>query len=287
MNLPTHSIPVPHPHATKEIRHRVLTGTDARRIAAGEWFPLWQEKRQLVQPVDLAFVWKAKLGLTTEKLHAWWHSHVTGDSFEQCPDQPCYFPSVKIPAHHATTFDFWMIGDDVPLEVKHTNERNSLYEAAKFYMAQLQWQLHVCGRDRLRFSIIRGNNEPEWGWISRDQDYLDKLLRQADAFWQMVQNDIPPEQEMPADAELTAGAAAVIINELKTYSYQTNNEWAVKEAEFLLLKPKAEEFKQVEKDLRALIPKDAREVIGKGTSFKRDARGAYRCTVLDQETALV
>lgn len=285
MSLPPHTLPIAHPKATKENRRHVITGTDAKRIVEGDWASLFDEKTGAAEAVDLTFAWKPRLGLETEKLHAWWHGHVTGDSFLVCPDQPCYFAHVDVPAHYAATFDFWIPADDCPLELKHTNERNSLYAAAVYYQPQLQWQLLVSAKDRLRFSIIRGNNEPEWGWISRDQDYIDRLIPQVEAFRQVVVSGIRPEPLEP-NAPLIAAAAAVVINDLKTYDMKTDNAWIVKEAEYVRLKDPADKFKTTNEELRALIPKDAREVTGKLTSFKRDARGAYRCTILEAEGEL-
>lgn len=272
-------VPIPHPKATKEQRRNVITGTDMKRLVNGEWHKLWTEKTGRALPVDLTYIWKPRLGLATEGIHAWWHGFETGDDLLPTPDQPCYFADVELPAHYACTFDRWIPGDNCPLELKHTNERNSLREAAEYYMPQLQWQIMVSGAERVRFSIICGNSEPVWGYVSRDEDLIKRYRRMADAFWDMLQADLPPPPDQEPDVEAVKAAKQVPINGMKAYDFASNNEWCVKAARYVELKPKAEEYKEAEQELRALIPADASELTGAGLKVKRDKRGACRITV--------
>lgn len=271
-------LPVPHPHATKEQRRKVLTGTDMRRIAAGDWLTPWQEKRGLAEPVDLTFAWKPRLGLCTEALHAWWHGHTEGCDVQLCEDRPCCFPQVDVPAHYAATFDYWIPADDCPLELKHTNERNCLADAAQYYMAQLQWQLIVSGRARLRFSIICGNSEPQWGYVSADPDYQKRLRQMADTFWELVETGIEPEVDS-ADETLKEMARTVPLNGLKPYDFSRNNEWCVKAARYVETKPLADENKALNDELKKLVPADASEVTGAGVKISRNKKGSLVLTI--------
>jgi hypothetical protein len=276
---------------------RGIGSTDARRIAAGDWPSLWDEKTGKVEPPSLQFAWKPRLGLCTENLHAWWHG------LRECkPRDGLVLVEPKLdtrgkglvvlgrdpllkdaPGSAAwASIDRWVVEDDCPLELKHTNERASLATSAAYYMAQLQWQLIVTGCNQLRFSIIRGNNEPEWGYVAEDIDYQIRLAKQVEAFWQQVEIGERPE-ELAADEveENKTRARQVPINGYRAYDHGTNNEWCAKAGLFIELKPQAERYKEAEKELRALIPSDASEVAGGGVIFKRDARGAYRVTILD------
>jgi hypothetical protein len=276
-------MPMPHPKASKTERRNVLTGTDMVKLMRGEWRKVWDEKRGNTEPENLDHIWQVRLGLATEKLHAIWHQHQTGDAVFETEDRPCYFPDVDIPGYHAATYDSWVATDDCPLEMKHTYARNTLVEAAQYYMPQIQWQLHVSGCGQLRFSIIRGNQEPEWGYVARDATYIAMLLETATAFWQMVQDNVPPEDMASPNEPAIAAAKQIPINGYKGYDLSDNNEWSVLEAQWCEQKQAAADFKDTDKQLRALIPADALEVKGKLTLFKRDARGAYRSTILEDE----
>lgn len=285
-----------HPFALAD-RSVGIGSTDARIIAEGMgWYQLYLEKIGEATRVDLSQAWKPQLGLTTEDLHAWWHGLTekvkVHDIWKGAP-----VTREGLPMHHFTSLD--RIVETGPglersspdgfeiLEMKHTNERASLREKATFYMGQLQWQLHITNQPGLRFSIIRGNNEPEWGWVQRDQDYIDKLIGQVEAFWWHVTNREPPEKDPVkgagnADA-LAAAGKQIPLNGFKPYDMEGNNEWADAAWPFIRDKVASETLKENEKRIRGLIPADAELVTGHGLTFKRDARGAYRVTIDEGE----
>lgn len=260
-----------------------LGGTDARQIASGNWLELWEFMTGRRQRPDLAHVWKPRLGLETERLHAYWHGFQTGSFASEVPDLPMTTAACfdVAPWAHAT-FDYWLIEQDISLELKHTNERNDLRGAATYYMAQLQWQMFVSNTDSLRFSIIRGNNEPEWGVVNRDPAYIGQLLEQAKQFWWHVVEDVMPAGIDPAvPAALAKAANGVTLNGLRPYDMRLNNEWVATAADYIVQKKAADSFKGTNDKLRGMIPADAETVTGGGLTFKRDARGAYRVTIHD------
>lgn len=277
----THPL-VPHPIATMDNRRNIISSTDARRIAAGEWRALWQEKCGLKEREDLTFAWKPRLGLATEKLHAWWHSHVTGHALIPMGEAVYCNPKANLPAWAATSMDYWVEIDGCPLELKHSHARNSLRQCADYYMAQLQWQMMVARSTRLRFSMIAGNEEPEWAYVEADPDYQTRLLRQAMTFWDMVQNGIEPDEDASPDAELVAIAPTIKVGGLRAYDYSTNNAWVAKAADYCRLKPQADEFKLVDKDIRKLVPADAGELRGGGITVKRTKAGQLRFSIDDE-----
>lgn len=282
--------------AAREDRNVGIGSTDARRIAEGkEWYQLWLEKTGREPRTDLSRAWKPQLGIATEKVHAWWHFVSTGhkvwDPFEDSP-----VTRAVLPAHHYTSLDRIVtkpvgegqLDEFEVLELKHTNERNDLRTAATYYMAQLQWQMYVVDAPRLRFSIIRGNNEPEWGYVERDQSYIDKLVDQVDAFWwHVTANEAPePDAGSVVGNELAAAAKAVRIDGLRSYDMEGDNAWADAAWAFVRDKVASEGLKESERAIRALIPEDASHATGHGVSFKRDARGAYRVTLDDEAVKL-
>lgn len=275
---------IPHPTATKDARASGMGGTDARRIAAGDWFALYQDKMGEKELPNLDFVWVARLGKETEKLHAFWHQHMTGDKVLFMPDNPTWRDGID-PIFFAT-YDFWIKEDDCPLELKHTHANNDLRMAATEYMAQLQLQMHVAGVTQLRFSIIRGNAEPEWGYVEYDPDYWAMLEKQMRAFWWHIENKTPPPADELKGKEargiIAAKGKAVIINGLKPYDLSQDNAWVAAAADFIRDKAAAESLKITEPLIRGMIPEDAETVEGGGLRFKRDSRGAYRVTIDEQ-----
>jgi hypothetical protein len=279
-------LPIHHPKATKEQRRNVLTGTDARRIVEGDWLSLWREKRGLAEPVDLTHAWKPRLGLHTEPLHAWWHSHTEGVDLIVCPDRPCYFPDVDdIPAHYAATFDRWDAANDCPFEMKHSHARNCLTDAAAFYMPQIQWQLIVSGCERAKFSLICGNEEPDWAWVDADLGYQKRLRMQADTFWELVTTGIEPPEDVAPNGPLKALARTVPLDGLKPYDYSQHNEWCVKAARYVETKAIADECEQLKTELKELVPADAKEVTGAGVKISRNKKGALTLRVVETEDA--
>lgn len=276
-------LPIPHLLATKTERAKVLTGTDMRRLARGEWLELWREKVEGASQVDLSRVWKPMLGLHTEPLHARWHAMTTGDELIQMEDRPHYVPGLAhVEPYHAATFDRWVVADDCPLEMKHTNARNCLRDCANDYMPQIQWQMHVSGADRLRFSIICGNEEPDWGYVARDHEYIDRQRRMADVFWKLVIQEIPPDSTGlggEPDEQLADLAKIIPVNSLRPYDYSLNNEWCDKARRYVEIKPIADECAVLNTAIKELVPADASEVTGAGVRVSRNKKGSLTLTI--------
>lgn len=259
-----------------------IGGTDARIIASGDWSDLWEEKTGLRQSPNLDHIFKVQLGKHTEPLHAEWYIRQTGHQLTDPGNHPSLIIGVTPPEPFMfATFDRWIVPLECPLEMKHTHAGNNLEDCALFYMPQLQHQMMVAGVDRLIFSIIRGNEEPVHGTVSFDQDYCDKLLELERGFWDYVTRKERPPAIGVDTLKIAAAAVTIPINDRRPYDYTTNNEWVSKAGEYQQLKPQADRFKEVDKELRALIPADASLVEGGGLILKRDARGAFRCTITD------
>lgn len=264
-------------------RNGGIGGTDARIIATGDWLALWEEKTGRRPPPNLDHVFKAKLGLFTEPLHAEWFTRLSGIPVMDPGDEPMTTAAAPA-AFMFATFDRLSLAADftapaTPVELKHTNERATLEDKAQFYMAQLQHQMMVSGAITCWFSIIRGNNEPIYGLVNRDEGYCARLLEQEKLFWRHVLEDEAPPAVGNGDDELAAIAPQIPINGRKPYDMSRDNQWVTWAAEYRELKTAADSFKAVDKQIRTLIPADASTVSGGGLTFKRDARGAFRCTI--------
>ena len=265
-------------------RAKGIGATDAKKIAEGKWLELWREKMgEITGPSD-EHIWVMALGKATEPIHAKWFFKQTGLQLLDPGDEP-------VTTEHAPekwmfcTPDRWVIDRFCPLEMKHRAEWFTLEACVVEYMPQLQHQMMVTGADKIILSVIRGNQEPVHGTVSRDQEYCDHLLAQEREFWgYMTREERPPALEM-IDEVLPELAIRVPVNGRRPYDLGKNNAFVSKAAEYLNLKPYADNFKIVDKEIRELIPDDASIVTGGGLQFKRDARGAYRCSILETNDA--
>ncbi len=250
-----------------------IGGTDARRIVAGDWLPLYLEKVGETQAEDLSGVWPVQLGSWTEPLHLSWHERTEGVEIQRF-DTAIIHPDVP---HFFASLDGYIDSEDEPLEVKHTFAGQSIRDSALYYMPQLQHQMVVTGCRRSRFSIICGNQEPKWAHVDRDEDYITKMLPMLNQFWWHVENKEPPAA--PEVDSLAAEAKAVRVQGLVSYDYATNNEWSSLEVDYVDNITAATTFEAAKKQLKELVPADAAEVVGKLVTIKRDARGALRFNV--------
>lgn len=266
-----------------------IGSTDARIIMTGDWHDLYMQKTGQAKRPDLSQEWKPRLGLLTEPLHAWWHAKETGDDVKDPVFNTEEFSRVRVagkPDHHLVSIDR-IVNDKELLEMKHTHAGNSLYDAGQYYMAQLQWQLYMTDTKRLRFSIIKGNEPPEWGYVERDEAYIEKLIATVDAFWWHVTEGQPPEDQINDEIRSSgkAAAATIPVAGQRKYDMTGDNEWSAAADRFILDKIAAESLKESEKAIKALVPKDALEITGAGVTFKRDKAGRLRLSIADDERA--
>lgn len=272
-----------------------IGSTDAMRIAKGEWDTLYDEKIGDRRPEDLSYAWKPRLGLASEPLHAWWHGLRECKALDT--ETPLLQPAVDSDGksfvirgerilldhdgHFYTSIDRWVVEDDCPLELKHTRASNSLRSCAEDYMPQLQHQLMVTGRPQLRFSIICGNEEPVWGYVARDEDYIRRLRMQETSFWQHVAARDRPAGLEP-DKPLAAAAKRIPINGYRDYDAQSlpnAAEFIELAARYRTLKPRADECENVKSELKGLVPDDAAKVLAGGVTVARDKKGSLRVTI--------
>lgn len=254
-------------------RSEGLGSTDAKRIVENDWLDLYYEKVGDKEPVDLSGVFPVQLGIYTERFHLEWLSNRECFTLEDVPERQ-YHPDHKWMFCH---LDGWHGEADTFIEVKHSNSRATVREKAEYYMPQVQHALAITGKPNAFFSIIAGNSEPDWCVIDRNQEYIEKLIEMEKAFWWHVTEKVPPDITPTGEqANLKVIAATIPIDGRRPYDMTTNNEWAVKAADYLQNEEAAALFENAKKDLKALVPVDASEARGHGLCIKRDKRGSLR-----------
>lgn len=270
-------------------RPKTLGGSDAQRIARGEWLALWMEKTGRAEPVDLSENFQVQLGIYTEPFHLNWIKRV--GRFTEMMMSPKDNPFVYTPATRHTpgldvpiadlgflhvTPDAVLAGPtyDVPVEVKHSNGRNSFLDAVEYYSPQLQHAMFVMGAPRVLFSVICGNADPSFGFVEYDEAYATELIKLELKFWDFIERDeAPPSLPGAMPVELPAPAALRIVD------MAGNNAWAAIADMLKKEKPYADDFERHKGELKELMPADARVAHGYGAKLSRDKRGAIRLTL--------
>jgi len=251
-------------------RGRGIGGSDARRIMAGDWLPLYEEKVGLREPDDLSGVFRVQLGILTERFHAEWFARQTGFTLRD-PD-PWYEHATE-PFMYAH-LDAWIAEHDTFVELKHTSNGARIDDKARWYMPQLQHYLAVTGRPYCFFSIVRGNDDPVHVRIERDDAYITALIDTERSFWWHVENRIPPDIVPQAALDRVAKNAELIpVGGLVKRDMTASNQWAVHASAFLLSRDAAKLHEQAKKDLHEMVANDTGEAYGHGVVAKRDARG--------------
>lgn len=154
-------------------------------------------------------------------------------------------------------------------------------------MPQLQHHLYAWGAERLLFSVIVGNQEPERLWIGASSEYISHYVSRCDAFWQHMREDRAPSPAFfGASSEVKVPQAvkdSVPINGFKRRDISMDNMAQALIPEFIETKKAAQRHEQIKDDLKALMKPDEAELYSPQITLKRDKRGAIRITVKDED----
>jgi len=254
-------------------RSEGMGSSDAKRIMDGDWHALYMEKVGLTEPDDLSDVFRVQLGILTEAFHVQWQARKHGVAITT-PEVRYYHPTLPTMFAH---FDGWITEHDTFVEAKHTRSGASLREKAIYYMPQLQHGMAVADRKHCYFSIIAGNDEPEWAVVERNEEYVGKLIDMEQAFWWHVESRVPPEiSPTGRQAEAKRLANTIKVDGLRGYDMTSNNQWAMLACDLIAYREAATLFDAARKQIKDLVPADAAECSGHGLVIKRAKNGSLR-----------
>jgi len=263
-------------------RLEYIGGTDSQRIMAGDWVNLYLEKTGAKQPEDLLSNFQVQLGKHTEQFHINWVMNKLGYNWSVVNELKT---SKRIP-YMAGHLDGWIDNLETFIEVKHSNEWMSASDKARYYMPQLQHYLFITSCPFCYFSVIRGNQDPEYITVKADQEYQDRLIERVKLFWWHLENktqplgDEVPLSEQELDKKL---AEKVPVNNLKVIDMTFNNQWTVYAKQYLDTQPYVEQHEDAKKALKFLVTPEIGEAYGHGITIKRDKRGSLRFTTKGEE----
>ncbi len=182
----------------KTDRHNYIGGSDIA-VIMGESryktpFQLWCEKTQKLPIADLSNNEAVEMGSKLEQFVANEFSVRTGKTVRRAPKvyiHPVY--SSYMAAH----IDRLVTGTDEILECKTANFfKKDEWENAEIpqeYILQVMWYLGITGRKRGYIAVLIGGQCFKFKSIEFDEELFNLMVEKAKEFWEMVQNDTPPE----------------------------------------------------------------------------------------------
>jgi len=156
---------------------------------------------------------------------------------------------------------------DVPtlIECKHTSNFTSVDTLHARYYPQLQWQLYVTGYELVILSAIYGNDyrlPDSVTYVERNEEYIAEMVNKVDAWYERhIINDEPIVDDV-------AAPQFIPLDQRKDYDYSTNNEWVNHSINFVMSKEQHDLHIKSKKELKNLIPNDAKTVFGGGVELK-------------------
>jgi hypothetical protein len=150
--------------------------------------------------------------------------------------------------------------------------------AAEKYMAQLQHNMWVTNLRSSVLSIITGGGKWVEITIPMDPLYLTVLVSAEKKFWRCVQSGEVPHL-------INAEPPRPRIEAFRIVDMSSSNSWAEFAALFRNTREAFLDHERAKSELKALMPEDAKEVIGHGVRAKRSKAGAVSLDLLETEAS--
>ena len=276
-------------------RRSTLRGSCINILASGDYKRidrLFKEKTGELEPEDLSGKWPIQFGQCTEILNLHTFEQKNGvkiDSYQRVVRSPTE------PWMAATLDGAFYLRGRVVIDAKWTAGRpvegeewsDVLPRIVRYNTPQLHWGARILGEiegrriERGVLSIIRAANPPTTHFIELKQSYTDHLVELGRTFMEGVKKGempfidfseeppVPVEERQPYDMEKD-------VAPLKQRAWKRNADvW-------LQTKGAAESFKQADKNLKLLIPRDASTASGAGIRVRVSSNGAKR--IMAEET---
>jgi len=257
-------------------RRSFIGGSDARIIMGSDeaaLVQLWREKRGEAEPEDLSSNLIVQLGRATEELNRSWYERNTG---HHVTDVQRRVKHSAIPWMVAT-LDGVVEGTEAVFEAKFMLPWSFSEEAAaEKYMAQVQHNMWVTHLRTSVLSIITGGGKRVEITIPMDPLYLSVLVSAEKKFWRCVQSGEVPHLIM-------AEPPRPHIEAIRIVDMSASNSWAEFATLFRKTRSAFLDHERAKRELKALMPEDAREAIGHGVKAKRSKSGAVSFDLLETE----
>jgi predicted phage-related endonuclease len=261
-------------------RRKFIGGSDARIIMGTDeaaLVRLWQEKRGEIEPKDLSGNLIVQLGAATEDLNRSWYERNTR---RRVGHVQRWVKHSALP-WMAATLDGIVEGTEAVFEAKFMLPWSFSEEAAaEKYMAQVQHNMWVTHLRSAVLSIITGGGKWVEIAIPVDPLYLSVLVSAEKKFWRCVQSGEVPHL-------INAEPPRARVEAIRIVDMTMSNSWAEFAALYRKTRDAFLDHERAKSELKALMPKDAKEAIGQGVRGKRSKSGAVSFDVLTPQPTAV
>jgi predicted phage-related endonuclease len=236
---------------------------------------LWREKRGEAEPEDLSGNLVVQLGMVTEPLNRHWFERNTGHVITQV-QRRVQHPVIR---WMAATLDGVVESTGAVFEAKFMLPWSFSEEvAAEKHMPQVQHNMWVTNAPAAVLSIITGGGKWVEVKITADPLYQHLLLTAEKKFWRCVESGEPPRL-------FGAEPPRARVEAVRIVDMSSSNAWVEFSNVFRRTREAYLEHENAKRELKDLMPDDAKEAIGHGIRAKRSKSGAVSFDVLSLEIA--
>jgi predicted phage-related endonuclease len=257
-------------------RRSFIGGSDARIIMGADETGLkrlWQEKRGEIEPEDLSGNLIVQLGHAIEPLNRRWYERTTGEVIKDIQSWVRH-PVIR---WMAATLDGVVESTGAVFEAKFMLPWSFSEEAAAAkHMPQVQHNMWVTNARAAVLSIITGGAKWLEIKISADPLYQHLLLTAEKKFWRCVESGDPPRL-------FGAEPPRARVEAVRIVDMSSSNAWGEFSNVFRRTREAYLEHENAKRELKDLMPEDAKEAIGHGIRAKRSKSGAVSFDVLSLE----
>jgi predicted phage-related endonuclease len=234
---------------------------------------LWREKRGEAEPPDYSGHLLVQLGLATEPLNRRWFERTTGEVIKDVQSWIRH-PVIR---WMAATLDGVVESTGAVFEAKFMLPWSFSEEAAAAkHMPQVQHNMWVTNARAAVLSIITGGAKWLEIKISADPLYQHLLLTAEKKFWRCVESGDPPRL-------FGAEPPRARVEAVRIVDMSSSNAWGEFSNVFRRTREAYLEHENAKRELKDLMPEDAKEAIGHGIRAKRSKSGAVSFDVLSLE----
>jgi predicted phage-related endonuclease len=261
----------------REARRSSLGGSDARIIMSGDPKAierLWMEKRGEVEPENLDDIIIVQMGNITEDFNIDLFEIYTGLVVTD-EQNKVFHPEMDF-LHTTLDGKVRETADSDPIAVLEAKFMMPFHfspeKAVEKYFPQVQHNMMVTGLENSWLSILTGSAQHIRLPVEADIFYQTLMLEELKKFWDCVQTGRRPDA-----CEVKVNL--VPMDEMVIADMSASNEWGDLAATLLAAKPHADKFDKAEKEIRKLMPADAKEATARGVTIKRSTDNKLRVTL--------
>lgn len=243
-----------------------ITASFAPYLMAGDEAKILREWQRLVEdpayePEDLSQIWAVQFGSYIEPFALDWFERKEGRVLSRRGESVTH----PLLPHVSCTLDAYRVDDQCVIDCKAPGKWRKLEDVLAYYPAQLVVQRACVQAERAALLVVHGGAEPEEHAVEWDAAYEMSVWERIAWFQECVESLTPPVAVKPIAAPVEA-VRIVDMRESNAWS-----EWAPK---WLANRSSAKTFEESVKEIKSLIPADAKKAHGHGIEASRDKRGS-------------